>query len=61
MTLHPLRRNRGPEPAAPICEVCNGEGYAPIFAHDGSQTQYTARCPHCGGVGWALPLEREGF
>lgn len=33
------------------CPVCNGEGEVAIYAHDGMQTDYTARCPHCIGFG----------
>lgn len=39
------------------CSVCNGEGEVPIFTFEGHQTEYTARCPHCLGVGFALPIE----
>lgn len=40
-----------------ICSVCNAEGEVPIFTFEGHQTEYTARCPHCLGVGLALPIE----
>ena len=55
MVIHRPALNPASAQLAPTCYVCAGEGHVPILTHDGEQTPYTARCPHCSGVGRALP------